>query len=80
MAVVRYYDESKSQGGTLHIYGVPAADLTEEQYEALPKHLQMQVDESAMYRKTKPSSESDKQPDKPAANKAEPTKVKEEEG
>jgi len=54
MATKYYYDEGKNEDGAQHIYGVPMADMTDEQYEALPKWLQAQVDASPMYRKTAP--------------------------
>jgi hypothetical protein len=56
MATKFYYDESKDPDGAQHIYGVPKADMTDEQFEALPKWLQAQVDASPRYRKTAPTA------------------------
>jgi hypothetical protein len=50
MAAARYYDESKSEGGSLP--GVPLRDLSQEEFDALPGWLQQSVDASPMYRKT----------------------------
>lgn len=52
MATARYYNEDKADGQ--HIWGVPARDLTDDEYEALPRWLQQQVDDSPLYRKTAP--------------------------
>jgi hypothetical protein len=54
MATKYYFDESKDPDGAQHIYGVPKADMTDEQFEALPRWLQAQVEASPMYRKTAP--------------------------
>jgi hypothetical protein len=69
MATARYYNEDKSEGGTLHIYGVPARDLSDEEYEALPKYLQKQVDASPLYLKSNPNPEP-KAANKPGGDKA----------
>ena len=53
MATARYYNEDKDDGSQ-HIYGVPKRDLTDAEYDALPKWLQAQVDASPLYRKTAP--------------------------
>lgn len=53
MPIAMYYDEEKNEGEQF-IPGVPLADMTEEQYEALPDWLKQSVDESPLYRKTKP--------------------------
>lgn len=55
--IARYYDERKNPDGAF-LPGVPLADLTEEQFDALPKWLQLSVDASPFYRKTKPRAES----------------------
>jgi hypothetical protein len=52
MATARYYDESKNPDGGALPGGVPLADLSDEEYNALPKWLQASVDEHPMYRKT----------------------------
>lgn len=52
----RYYDEAKNTEGRF-IPGVPLRDITQDEYEALPKHLQRSVDAADIYRKTKPKSE-----------------------
>lgn len=50
-AIARYYDPSKNPDGGM-LPGVPLANLTEAQYDALPTWLQASVDASPMYRKT----------------------------
>lgn len=69
MGTARYYNEDKSEGGAQHIYGVPARDLTDEEYEGLPEHLRAQVDGSPLYRKTNPNPEP-KAANKPGSDKA----------
>lgn len=54
--VARYYDPSKNPDGAF-LPGVPLADLTEAQFDALPAWLQLSIDASPMYRKTKPPTE-----------------------
>lgn len=51
--IARHYDESKNPGGAA-FPGVPLADLTQEQYDALPEWIQRSIDASPMYRKTAP--------------------------
>ena len=63
MATKFYYNEAKSKGGAQVIYGVPARDLTEAEFDALPRWLQAQVEDSPLYRKTNPN------PEPKAANK-----------
>lgn len=55
-SIARYYDESKNENGGA-LPGVPLADITEEQFNALPPWLQASVDASPMYRKSKPHTE-----------------------
>ena len=55
MAVARYFNEDRAEDGAQHIYGVPARDLTDDEYDALPKWLKAQVDDSPLYRKSNPS-------------------------
>lgn len=71
MAVARYLNEEAVTEGVF-IPGVPLRDIEQEEYDALPKHLQQTVDASGLYRKTEPDK-------KPAPEKAatEPTKAKE---
>jgi hypothetical protein len=58
MTVVRFYDESKNpEHDRRFISGVPLRDLTEDEFEQLPKHLQRSVDAADFYRKTKPRDE-----------------------
>jgi len=57
MATKFYYDEGKNPDGAQHIYGVPLSDMTDEQYEALPKWLQAQVKASPMYVTKNPKPE-----------------------
>jgi hypothetical protein len=52
--IARYYDLSKSEDGRRFISGVPARDITVEEWDALPPHLQRSVDASDIYRKTRP--------------------------
>jgi hypothetical protein len=49
MAPVRYF---VADGEKYHP-GIPAADMDQDQYDALPKHLQETVDNSPLYRKTR---------------------------
>lgn len=53
MAIAFYFDTSKDTGGEFP--GVPKADLTSEEFDALPKWLQASVEASPMYRKTNPN-------------------------
>lgn len=58
MSVARYYDEAKNpEHDRRFISGVPLRDLTDEEFEQLPKHLQRSVDAADFYRKTKPRDE-----------------------
>lgn len=50
----RYYDASKNPGDVNYITGVPLRDLSADEFVALPEHLQRSVDDSDLYRKTKP--------------------------
>lgn len=53
----RYYVAEANPGGTdspAHFPGVPLRDLEAAEFEALPLWLQYSVDESPMYRRTKP--------------------------
>lgn len=59
MTVARYWDESKGDG---FLAGVPSRDLTEEEFNALPKHLQRSVDASPQWRKSKPRTEKEETP------------------
>lgn len=59
MAVARYYDEEKNPQGA-HFGGVPLTDLTEEEFDALPKHVKADVDASPFYRKSKVGTEAPK--------------------
>lgn len=52
----RFYDSDKNPNGDQHIYGVPLADITEEQYEGYPRWVQEQIDASPLYRKTAPKA------------------------
>jgi hypothetical protein len=53
MGTALYFDASKDDGGMFP--GVPKRDLTDEEFEALPKWLQASVEASPMYRRTNPS-------------------------
>lgn len=46
-----FYDASKNPDG-FALPGVPLRDVTEDEYEALPKHLRASAEASPMYRKT----------------------------
>lgn len=63
MTIARFYDETKNADGA-YIPGVPLRDLTAEEFDALPKHLQAGVDALPFYRKTRPPS------DAPAATRS----------
>ncbi len=54
-SIARYYVESANPDGA-SLPGVPLADLTDEAFDALPKWLQLSIDASTFYRKTKPSA------------------------
>jgi hypothetical protein len=56
MTIARYYVADANLDGA-HFPGVPLADLTEEEFDALPKWLQASIDASPLYRKTKPRAE-----------------------
>jgi hypothetical protein len=73
--IARYYDASKNpDGGALG--GVPLADMTEEQWDALEPHQRASADALPFYRKTKPPATSDGPPTdvpKPAPAEDKPT-------
>lgn len=50
MGTALYFDSSKDEGGEFP--GVPKRDLTQDEFDALPKWLQASVEASPMYRKT----------------------------
>jgi hypothetical protein len=54
--IARYYVAEKNPEGAF-LPGVPLADLSQEQFDALPEWLQQSVDASPLYRKTKPPTE-----------------------
>lgn len=51
--IARYYDASKNPDEAF-FPGVPLRDLTSDEFDALPAHLQASLDASPFYRKTKP--------------------------
>lgn len=51
--IARYYRADKNEAGAA-FPGVPLRDLTDAEFEALPEHLQRDVDASELYQKTKP--------------------------
>jgi hypothetical protein len=51
--VLWYYDASKNPDGGF-LPGVPLRDLTEAEFLAMPKWLQLSIEVMAMYRKTAP--------------------------
>lgn len=53
MATEWYFDESKYDGSTPW---VPLADISEEEWKALPKHVQASVEGLPYFRKTKPAA------------------------
>lgn len=55
---VRYF----TGDGTRYHPGVPAADLEQDDYDALPDHLKATVDASDLYRKTKPRVDAEHAP------------------
>ncbi len=69
MATARYFDEAKDDG-TQHVYGVPMRDITDDEYDALPKWLKAQVDASPLYRKSAPTSAAKKKSDTQEAPQA----------
>jgi hypothetical protein len=52
MAIALYFDKDKDDGSMFP--GVPKRDLTQEEFDALPKWQQASVEASPMYRKTNP--------------------------
>lgn len=52
--IARYYDQDKNPEDVRFIAGIPLRDVTEDEWEQLPKHLQRSADASDLYRKTKP--------------------------
>ena len=50
----RYYVSENNPNESRYITGVPLRDLSEQEFAALPEHLQRSVDDSDLYRKTKP--------------------------
>jgi hypothetical protein len=64
--IARYYNADANPDGA-HFPGVPLRDLTEDEYEALPKHMQHSIDASPLYRKTKPSASRKAEPKSEAA-------------
>jgi hypothetical protein len=61
------------EGGAFYA-GVPARDLTQEEYDALPTYQQLEVDGSNLYRKTRPSEKKQAEAEKPVAAPKEPEK------
>ena len=49
--------------------GVPVRDLSEDEWEALPPHVQQDVDGSGWWRKTKPPSDTPDAAPEPTAKK-----------
>ena len=74
MATARYWSPPEGREGE-YIPGVPAADLSDEEWALLHERQQRSVDASGLYRKTRPP-----QPAKPkkVASEAEPTPAAEE--
>lgn len=69
------YHKARNQDEAYHFPGVPLRDITEDEFKALPKHLQQSVKASDMY---SAYEEEEKPTNKPAPEKAaEPTKAKE---
>lgn len=54
MSVARYFDADKYDGSQPY-GGVPLADISEEEWATLPKHVQESTDALPYFRKTKPS-------------------------
>ena len=65
MAIARWYVKDKNPEGA-SIFGVPLADVSQEEWETYPKHVQDSVDASEMYRKTKPETAQRARPAEPA--------------
>lgn len=62
MKIARYYDATQNTDGAF-LAGVPLRDLTEEEWDELPAHLQRSVDALPFYRKTKPRTGTPALPD-----------------
>lgn len=52
-SIARYYDEAKNKEGAF-FPGVPLRDLTDAEFDALPKRMQESIDACPFYRKTAP--------------------------
>ncbi len=63
--VARYYEPAKNPDRAF-LSGVPLRDLSDDEWEALPQHLQRSVDALEFYRKTKPPSAAPALPDRAA--------------
>jgi len=59
MPVFRYFDASKLEPGDSLPLGVPARDLTEDEYNEFPEHVRTSIDAWAAFRKTKPKASKD---------------------
>lgn len=54
--IARYYEEGKNPDGGM-LPGVPLRDLTKAEFDALPVWLQLSIDASPFYRKTRPPTQ-----------------------
>jgi hypothetical protein len=59
MPVYRYFDESKLEVGAGLPLGVPARDLTEDEYNEFPEHVRASIDAWSVFRKSKPKATKD---------------------
>jgi hypothetical protein len=67
--IARYYDIEKNPEQAF-LAGVPLRDLTDEEWEALPPHLQRSVDALPFYRKTKSRTSTPALPDAEATEES----------
>jgi len=56
MKIYRYFDESKLEVGAGLPLGVPARDLTEDEYREFPEHVRASIDAWSVFWKTKPKA------------------------
>lgn len=54
MATARYFDESKLEPGMSLPFGVPQRDLSDEEFDGYPPHVQRSIDTWPVFRKTNP--------------------------
>ena len=77
--VAWYYNAARNPDGAALI-GVPLRDLTEADVDDMPAHTVRSIDESPLYRKTKPPANKPDTEETPAARRITPIADTEKEG